>query len=78
MLELRVARDLRLELDGDGVDVRGGEVVRGLEPMTARVGDDCAEQLARAFRTVMRYDGLERLDPLLRLGGVYVDEIGHA
>ena len=46
--------------------------------MTARVGDDCVEQLARTLRTVQRNDGLERLDPLLRLGRVYVDKIGHA
>ena len=77
MLDVLVARDLRLELDRDGVDVRGGEVVGGLQPMTARIGDNCAEQLARPLPAVKRYDGLERLDPLPRLSGVYVDEIGH-
>jgi hypothetical protein len=46
--------------------------------MTPRVGDDGVEQLARALRTVKRNDGLERLDPLLRLSWVYIDKVGHA
>jgi hypothetical protein len=45
--------------------------------VTARIRHHGTQQLARPLGPVERNDGLERFDPLPRLCGVYIDEIGH-
>src|SRR4051812_40487752 len=72
VLELEVARERRLELGRDRVDVRGRALVGWRRADAPGPVDDALDELLRALHAVVRHDRVERLEPLPRLLRVYV------
>src|SRR5436305_7797626 len=71
-LERRVAGELGLALNRDGVDVGRVERRDRAGALVLRPLDDTREELAGALGTVVRDDRVERLEPLARLGGIEI------
>jgi hypothetical protein len=71
MLDLGIARQAHLLVDGDGVDVRGVGRERQVRAALARRLDQALDELVRAVGALDGEHGLERFDPfagLLRVG----------
>ena len=74
-LHLLVAREVRLLLGADGVDVAGLDQVRQPDLQLARALEQAEEEEAGAVRAGLLHDRVERVDPLLRLDRVDVRQL---
>ena len=73
-LEGSIARIVRLLRLGDGIEVGGIRLERQVGTRAPREVHQFFEQKMRAFRTLRAQDGIDRLQPLLRLDGINVFE----
>ncbi len=73
-LHRRIARERRLLVGGDRVDVGGRPHVLDRSALEARALDYSLDQVVGAFGSVLLHDGVEGLEPLLSLDCV---DIGH-
>ena len=74
-LELRVARELRLVLDGNRVDVRRRDAGADRDAEILRVVDDRVEEVPHPLAAVRLDDGVDGLEPFLRLDGIGVRDL---
>ena len=71
-LQLRIARENRLLVDADRVDVRRAEAGRDLDAVLLRVVDRLVEQEAHSLSAVGLDDDLDGVEPLPRLDGIAI------
>ena len=74
-LELRIAGERRLLVDPDRVHVRGAEPGRDLDAVLLGMVDCPVEQETHSLAAVGFDDGVDRVEPLLRLDGIVVGDI---